>query len=529
MLIQDQQQEAFTRRLHTIQQHFQQCHPSDEKQLSLISHHHTASESFTNWAKIHSCQPKKIHRPKTEQDLIAIMSSSALTKEKIRVVGVGHSPSDISMTSEHMISLHENYNQILMVDREHHLVRVQSGIQLKKLNHELETKYSMSLSSLGSISEQTISGAISTGTHGTGIQFGCLGDTIVQLQVLCYVKKSLSNSSNNSGEQGEALHVQKLTLNKGSKDKRERDLLAAHLCGLGCLGIISTVTIQCEPLFYLTAVQKPMKFDQVVNQLPELIPSEDHWRFWYFPHTNDCITWGASRVNPPELIHHPKSTVSSLTNAVARRVNPLHMARDLNVYMRDRVVGYHLLELLLFVSKFVPKLVPFINRLYYHLLFSMKKVSTDVSYKVFNFDCLFYQFVNEWSIPIENTAIAMQQIKQMIETKRYNVHFPIEVRFVKGDDIWLSPCYGRDSCYIGIIMYRPYNYTIDYEHYFADFFKIMSALGGRPHWAKDFSLSEAQLRSMYPKWQQFKQLRCEVDPLNIFVNDYMQRLHIIDE
>lgn len=450
------------------------------------------------------------------------MLYAAEKNEKIKAVGVGHSPADIAMTNDHLISLHEHFNNILMVDREYNLVKVQAGIQLKKLNYELETKYNMALSNLGSISEQTISGAISTGTHGTGIGYGILATFITQLQVLCYQRHPIDDTE----DEREEIIVRKLTLNRNTSDKREHDMFKANLCGLGCLGIITTVTIQCEPLFYLRAIQKPMKLYQILPNLPELIQSEDYWRFWYFPHTDDCITWGASKIEPQEVVHKPKSTVAAFTNAIIRRMSPLYLANELKVYVRDRVIGYHILELLLFISKFLPRLVPMINYLYFLMLFSYAKLSTDISYKIFNFDCLFYQFVNEWAIPIEHTAVAMQQIKSMIETKKYNVHFPIEVRFVKGDDIWLSPCYGRDSCYIGIIMYRPYNYTIEYRHYFEDFFKIMYALGGRPHWAKDFQVSDAQLSEMYPMWQEFKKLRSEVDPDNIFVNNYLKRLHL---
>jgi L-gulonolactone oxidase len=487
-----------SRRIDTLKKHIQ---PDESSQ-----------KTFTNWAKIHSCTPKYYHQPSTEHEIIHVMQTALKSNEKIKVVGIGHSPSDIACTNDHMISLHEHYNRILMIDREYNRVRVQSGIQLKTLNYELETKYNMSLSSLGSISEQTIAGAISTGTHGTGIEFGSLATSIVQLQVLCYYRDPSSDE----------IQVRKITLNKD--DKRDQDLFRAHLCGLGALGIISTLTIQCEPLFYLRAIQKPMKLEQLLPRLSELIPSEDHWRFWWFPHTGDCISWGASRVPPKELIHKPKNVITTMTNAIARRLNPITNTQHIQVYVKDRLIGFHLLELLLFMSKFLPRLVPIINRFYYWYLFSYTQVRTDVSYKIFNFDCLFYQFVNEWSIPIEHTATAMKQIKKMIEKNKYRVHFPIEVRFVKGDDIWMSPCYGRDSCYIGIIMYRPYNYTIEYRQYFEDFFKIMYALGGRPHWAKEFSVSDDQLIHMYPMWHRFKQIREEMDPKHIFENDYLKRL-----
>lgn len=125
------------------------------------------------------------------------------------------------------------------------------------------------------------------------------------------------------------------------------------------------------------------------------------------------------------------------------------------------------------------KLVPYINKLFRRLLFSKTTAQFDLSYNVFNFDCLFKQYVTEWSIPFEHTRLALLKLKRLIDTEGFKVHFPVEVRFVKGDDIWLSPCYGGDRTYIGIIMYRPYGKDVPYRKYFEGFQKIMEELGTR--------------------------------------------------
>ena len=99
----------------------------------------------------------------------------------------------------------------------------------------------------------------------------------------------------------------------------------------------------------------------------------------------------------------------------------------------------------------------------------------------------------------------------------------LQVRFVDEDDIWLSPAYGRISAFIGIIMYKPYGVKVNYREYFDEFEKIMTSLGGRPHWAKNFRFTEPDFARAYPKWRSFKRLRSSVDPYDIFVNEWAER------
>ncbi|KAG2392710.1 hypothetical protein C9374_011435 [Naegleria lovaniensis] len=458
------------------------------KQLQKTGYPINKSFVFRNWANIYKIKPQFVHHPESEEEIQRIVKVAAFRKEKIKVVGSGHSPCDISLTKDHMIFL-DKYSKILNVDTQKLTAKVQAGVTIEQLNTELYHNYNMALPVLGSISFQTISGIISTATHGTGINFGCISTIVIELDVVLPT--------------GEVI-----TLKKGD------DNFNAFVCSLGCLGIISTMTIQCVPAFSLKAIQEPSDLDTVLSNLENLIGSSDHWRFWWFPHTkNDkCITNSATRIP----IQSSKSFVGDS--------DKIGFFGKIKNFLVDRLLGFYSLEFALFISKFFPSLVPWINNTWFSLLFSSKTEVTDVSFKVFNFDCLFKQFVNEWAIPIENTKEALIRIRNMIQESKLNVHFPVEVRFVKADDVWLSPCYGRDTCYIGIIMYRPYDFTIPYQKYFEEYNRIMLQLGGRPHWAKlDFKLDFA---NMYPKWQDFKNLRQALDPNDVFSNDYIKRLEL---
>lgn len=439
----------------------------------------SAGYTFTNWSQTQVCQPKFFHLPSTLGEVQMLVNYVRKRGETIKCVGAGHSPADIMCTKDHMVSL-ERLNRVLDVDVNNRVIKVEGGITLKQLNEQLPS-FGLALSNLGSISEQSIAGAISTGTHGTGIHYGILATSVVELELVAGT--------------GEVVTCSRAV---------NRDIFLAACCSLGALGIITKVTIQCEEAFYLSAIRKPFPLTQVLQNLDSFLASGDHVRFHYYPHTQMCSLWSASRTTQV-----PKSE-TLLTSSTG--------------YVRDKLLGYNMLEQLLWLASFQPELVPYINKLYFHLLYNKTTQEVDESHRIFNFDCLFKQYVTEWAIPKEHVANALFDIREFICKRKLKVHFPIEVRFVKGDDIWLSPCYKQDSCFIGIIMYRPFGKDVPYQEYFSGYETIMQKYGGRPHWAKVFSLRDEHFSRLYPMWHKFKRLRSRVDPDKIFWNDYLQRI-----
>lgn len=157
----------------------------------------------------------------------------------------------------------------------------------------------------------------------------------------------------------------------------------------------------------------------------------------------------------------------------------LSTSRIVKNYLKSKVLGFHIYQFCLFIAKFIPALIPLINVVFFKFLFTKKKVDVGKMDVISNFDCLFQQYVSEWTIPVEKTQEALEKLKMMISENNLNVHFPVEVRFTKKDDIYLSPSYGHDCCWIGIIMYRPYGLDIAHQKYFAAFEKLMFSMGGR--------------------------------------------------
>ncbi|RKP25185.1 D-arabinono-1,4-lactone oxidase-domain-containing protein [Syncephalis pseudoplumigaleata] len=209
-------------------------------------------------------------------------------------------------------------------------------------------------------------------------------------------------------------------------------LFRAAQCSLGCLGIIVRVTLQCEPAFLLRATEELWSMADLLGRWSDTVHSAEHVRFWWFPHTDNVVVWRANRTT-----EHAVGRTPALS------------------WLRDRLFGYHMYELGLYLARFMPRLLTAsIERWKVAWLHQDPIVTVGPSHDVFNFDCLFSQRVNEWAVPADRAPEAIRQLRQIIAQGSFPVHFPIEIRFTAKDDIWLSPAQGHDVCYIGIIMYR---------------------------------------------------------------------------
>ncbi len=230
--------------------------------------------------------------------------------------------------------------------------------------------------------------------------------------------------------------------------------------------------------------------------------SGDHFRFWWVPHTEYVTTWTASRTTLPNT--DPENP------AIA--------------WVRDRLIGFTGLEQLYAAAIGRPGMVKSINRAFQATLLSRVTEVIDRGDRVFTFDCLFKQHVSEWAVPIERTKDFVLGLRDMIEAKGYEAHFPVEVRFVDADDLWLSPAYGRKVCYVGIIAYRPLGLETDYKPFFADFEVLAKAHGGRPHWAKPHGMTAADMRASYPRFDDVLRLRDRMDPVpRVFANELVEQ------
>jgi L-gulonolactone oxidase len=407
----------------------------------------------------------------------------------VRVVGALHSPNACAMASgpgSVLLSL-VRMSSITSIEVHSGLVECGGGTTYASLNAAL-AGVGLALPNLGSISDQTIAGAIATGTHGTGLEKRALASCIVGLELVT--------------AQGE---VRWLSAAEHGVAFR------ACLCSLGVLGVVTRVRLQAVPAFDLSVEESPAIWSEVLRNLPERAASAPFYRLFWFPHTERVWEWRARPVPP-------SGQPAAATGALASLGRSLGASWD---WFWDMGIGFHCLQAALRLSQLVPWLVPRINALYAFIFFRRPRRFTVRSDRGFNFNCLFKQHVSEWAIPLAALPQALEGLRGLIERGGFRAHFPIEVRFSASDDMLLSPSNGRATAWVGIIAYRPYGVDSgQHVAYFEQFEGLMRALQGRPHWAKAWGLSAAQLKELYPAadWQAFVALRRELDPQGLFLN-----------
>jgi L-gulonolactone oxidase len=435
---------------------------------------------FTNWAGQYSCVPRVVERPTTTAEVQRIVRGARASGRRLRVFGSGYSPSDIAMSDDVLIVL-DRMARVLAIDVERRTITVEAGATLKTIDAVLRVA-GLALPNLGSIAAQTIVGAVATGTHGTGVGYGVLSTMVEEVTLVTGT--------------GDVVRL--------AKGEHEAWLDAVR-CHLGALAVITEVTLSVCPAFDLAVEERPADLDDVLSDLGARL-RVDHYRFWYIPHADRVWEWSATRVPPAPDPPRPSVFVRG------------------RQWMRETLLGRLGFELALLVATADERLVPHVNRAYARAMYSAPRDACGASRSMFTFDCLFKQHVDEWAIPLERTAEALTALRELITTRGFSAHLPIEVRFVKGDSIWLSPSYGRDSCYIGVIAYLPYGRTTRFREYFAAFESLMASLGGRPHWAKRFGPEAASLAPLYPRWNDFAALRATLDPSRVFANAYIERV-----
>ncbi|XP_075779345.1 LOW QUALITY PROTEIN: L-gulonolactone oxidase-like [Pelodiscus sinensis] len=429
---------------------------------------------FQNWAQTYGSSPELYFQPTSVEEIREILDLARQRSKRVKVVGGGHSPSDIACTDDFMLHLGK-MNKILKVDEEKRRVTVEAGILLSDLNVEL-SKHGLALPNLGAVSEVAAAGVIGTGTHNTGIKHGILPTQVVALTLLT--------------ASGQILEC--------SESASPRIFQAARL-HLGCLGVVLSVTFQCVPEFCLVETSFPSTLQEVLDNLDSHLQRSEYFRFLWFPHSENVSVIYQDHTDKP----------------------PSSSAR----WFWDSAVGYYLLEFLLWLSTFLPGLVRWVNRCFFWLLFTRKVENVNLSYKIFSYECRFRQHVQDWAIPIEKTREALRELQATLENSPGLVaHYPVEVRFARGDDILLSPCFQRDSCYVNVIMYRPYGKDVPRLDYWLAYESIMKKAGGRPHWAKAHTCTRKDLEKMYPGFRQFCAIREELDPTGMFLNPYLERV-----
>lgn len=463
----------------------------------------------STWAGTFLCKPQAIFQPRNENEIKELINQARINGKTIMTVGSGHSPSDLTMTKEWLCNL-DKFNQVLkeepyygptsttddtpevkFVD-----LTVEAGTRVFELNEYLK-KHDLAIQNLGSISDQSVAGLISTGTHGSTQYHGLVSQQVVSITFLNSAGESITCSSIEKPEYFKAI-----------------------LLSLGKIGIITHVTLRTCPKYTIKSKQEIINFDTLLSNWDNIWLELEFIRIWWFPYTNKCVLWRANKSTDPLSDPRPSWYGTKL--------------------------GRFFYESLLWVSVHLyPSFTPYVERFVFGQQYGNVEtlgkgdIAVQNSVEGLNMDCLFSQFVNEWSAPLVSGPEVLKELKQIITNAANNgdfyVHAPIEVRcsnvtysnepFIENDgkpslypsQEWLShrsktsagPIPGNNlrpfldnspnlpyttkeitndqlTLFVNATMYRPFGTNVETHQWFQLFENVMSKAGGKPHWAKNF-------------------------------------------
>ncbi len=430
----------------------------------------TTTGAWRNWAGNVTARPARSVAPANSEELAAAVRTAAAGGLTVKAAGTGHSFTPAAAT-EGLLIRPERLAGVHRIDREAGTVTVAAGTPLRHLNTTLAA-HGLSLTNMGDIMEQTVSGATSTGTHGTGRDSASLAAQITALELVTADGSVLTCSA-----------------------EENPDVFAAARLGLGALGVISELTFAVEPEFLLTAREEPIPFDEVTDRFEELVAENEHFEFYWFPHTDSCNTKRNNRSQGPAA---PPGKVSG--------------------WVEDELLSNGVFQVACSVGRAVPATIPGIAKISSRALSA--RTYTDIPYKVFTSPRRVRFVEMEYALPRAAAVTALSELKAQVERAGFKVSFPVEVRTAPADDLALSTASGRDTVYVAVHMYR----GTPYEAYFAAAERIMTAHEGRPHWGKLHTRDAAYLAEVYPRFGEFTALRDRLDPDRLFTNAYLRRV-----
>jgi L-gulono-1,4-lactone dehydrogenase len=427
--------------------------------------------SWVNWARLESATPDRVVAPGSTEEVVAAVRQAREAGSTVKMVGTGHSFTGIARPEGTMLRP-TALSGIVSVDRGAMTVTVRAGTPLWVLNTELE-RLGLSLHNMGDIAEQTLAGAVSTGTHGTGGVAAGLAAQVAGLEMVTGT--------------GEVLALD-----------ADDDELPVAVLGLGALGILTTLTMRVEPLFVLEAEERPVGWDELLATHDDLVAAAHHVDVHWFPHTDRALL---------------KANTRSADPVGERRPLPRFRA-----WLDDDLLSNTVFGGVTALGSRVPRLVGPLNQLAARAL-SPRRYS-DLAHRVFVSRRAVRFREMEYAVPREAGLAVLREVRRVIDANDWHIGFPVEVRTAPADDVALSTAHGRDTTYLAFHVPR----RVDHRAYFTAMERIVRAAGGRPHWGKLHTLGAADLADLYPRFAELVALRDRLDPDRVFANAHLRRV-----
>jgi L-gulono-1,4-lactone dehydrogenase len=424
--------------------------------------------TWRNWAGNQSSQPVRVRSPRGTEEVVAAVHAAAAAGLTVKATGAGHSFTPIAATDGVQVLPHR-MSRIRSVDMDAGQVTVEAGMPLHAFNDAIAA-LGLSLANMGDIAVQTVAGATATGTHGTGRDSAGLAAQIAGLELVTADGSVLTCSATENP-----------------------DVFAAARVGLGALGIVTAITFSVQPAFLLHAVERPMRWEEVLADLDGLADRNEHFEFYWFPHTEYCLTKQNNRTDGP--------------------ARPLSRLRG---WWDDEFVANNVFGAYARLGRRIPGMVRRGNLLSGVLLSAREYV--DAAHKVFTSTRRVRFVESEYALPRESLPQVLRELRRTIEASPWRISFPIEVRFAPADQVWMSTGHGRQTAYVAIHQYIG---SPGLDWYFPAAERIFCAAGGRPHWGKLHTRGPEYLAAACPRYVDFVALRDKLDPQRRFTNPYL--------
>jgi L-gulono-1,4-lactone dehydrogenase len=428
------------------------------------------TRGWSNWSGLATAHPAQLIAPADAAEVVDAVVAARNNGLTVKMVGSGHSFTDIAVTDGLMLRP-DRLVGLTGVDRDAMTVTVLAGTPLHVLNERLHG-LGLALHNMGDVDRQTVAGAISTGTHGTGGHWASLSAQVAALEMVTADGSVLRASATESPE-----------------------VLHAAQVGLGALGILTAVTFLVEPAFTLEAVEQPMSWTDVVDGFDAMVAENHHAEAYWFPHTDRMLTKRDNRT-----LDEPR---------------PLSRLR---AYVDDSLLSNTVFGVVNRVGNAVPRSIGAINQVSARALSA--RTYSDASYRVFTSPRRVVFREMEYALPAAAGMAALTEVRTLIERSGWRISFPVEIRYAPADEAWLSTASGRDSVYLAFHV----NAQTDHTAYFTGVEAVLKGYDGRPHWGKLHTRSAADLAPAYPHFADFLAVRDRLDPDRLFTNRYLDRV-----
>ncbi|GAA1546220.1 D-arabinono-1,4-lactone oxidase [Actinomadura kijaniata] len=429
-----------------------------------------STEKWQNWAGNQQVTPQRVETPRSTEQVAEAVRRAATDGRTVRMTGTGHSFTGAAV-AEGVLLRPTGMAAVRSVDTATGLVTVEAGLTLRALNRLLD-EHGLALANMGDIQEQTVAGALQTATHGTGRDAAGLASQVHALEMVLADGSTVTCSREENPE-----------------------LFDAARAGVGALGVITAITWRTVPAFLLRAQEQPMRWGEVLGRVDEFDDANEHFEFYWFPHTDGCLTKRNNRTQGP--------------------ARPLP---GVKAWLDDRFLSNTLFEGLNRITHRAPGVTPFVNGVSARALGA--RTFSDTSYKVFTSPRTVRFKEQEYAIAREELVPALRELRALFERRDWRISFPIEVRMLPEEDAWLSMAHGRRTAFIAVHVYH----RDAHEDYFGGVEELMTALGGRPHWGKLHTRDASYLETVYPRFGEFQALRNELDPERRFANPYTRQV-----